>query len=76
MPETAWDTEIPDDFYRCCTLDDGHDGPCVWVCKDCNGTSKCWLCKGYAGEDDVTDCSECDGTGGCFRCYEGMEVQE
>ena len=23
------------DDYRCCALDDGHDGPCEWRCSDC-----------------------------------------
>lgn len=68
----ATELQIPADFYRCCALDDGHDGCCAWVCSDCNGSTKCWACNGDAGLDDVTYCSECDGTGGCFRCYEGM----
>lgn len=56
--------EPPED-YGCCALDDaagsGHEGPCAWVCSDCNGST--W-------------CEGCDGTGSCFRCYEGMEVDD
>lgn len=65
---------MTEEDYGCCALKDGHDGPCAWVCSDCNGTQKCWLCHGDAGLDDVTYCSECDVPGSCFRCYEGMEV--
>lgn len=60
----------------CCALDDDHDGPCAHVCNQCHGSGKCWLCKGDAGLDDVTDCSECDGTGDCYFCDEGMVADE
>lgn len=56
----------------CCTLDYGHDGVCAIVCPDCDGTTNCWVCDGYACGDDVTWCEGCDGTGGCFTCYEGV----
>lgn len=67
--------EVVDD-YRCCTLDDGHDGPCVWICSECHGTGYCWACGGPSGDDTGTGCSECDGTGYCYRCDEGMEVDQ
>lgn len=62
------------DNYACCALDPDHDGPCAWICNDCNGSTYCWACGGPSGDDMGTGCSECDGTGYCNRCYEGMEV--
>lgn len=56
----------------CCDIGAGHDGPCAWICSECNGTTHCWACGGPPGDDLGTGCSECDGTGSCFRCYEGM----
>lgn len=45
--------------YRCCTLDDGHDGACVWECSTCHGQGVCWLCNGKNGMDDMPWCDEC-----------------
>jgi hypothetical protein len=62
------------DDYSCCALDVDHDGPCAWVCSECNGSTYCWACGGPSGDDMGTGCGECDGDGYCHHCYEGMEV--
>lgn len=60
----------------CCALEEGHDGVCAWVCRDCNGSTYCWACGGPSDDDMGTGCHECDGTGYCHHCYEGMVVDD
>lgn len=70
-------TPDPDEDYYCCALGkDGHEGPCAYVCDECNGTTYCWQCGGPSGDDLGTGCGNCDGTGYCFSCYEGMVTDE
>lgn len=28
---------ILEDDFACCALDEDHDGPCAWLCPDCDG---------------------------------------
>lgn len=64
--------------YRCCALEDGHDGPCQWKCSFCGGTGICLTCNGD-GEDGSGlpgTCMECDGSGRCPDwCDEGWQTE-
>lgn len=70
---------MEDDEFGCCALEEGHDGPCEWVCSTCFGTGNCMECRGD-GEDGSGlpgTCMECGGSGQCFGgCYEGRVVDE
>jgi hypothetical protein len=61
------------DDYRCCALDEGHDGCCAWLCSSCNGTGRCPECDGGAMSDGIgTYCWLCDESYACPEgCYEG-----
>jgi hypothetical protein len=61
--------------HGCCALDEGHEGPCAWICPECHGGQRCREC-GDRSRDDFGGCSECGGGGGCGYCYEGMVVDE
>ena len=50
----------------CCTLDPGHDGPCVWFCSTCSGTGRCPDC--YGDGPEMAGCPSCDTTGRCWAC--------
>lgn len=56
----------------CCARELGHDGPCEWVCHECDGYGCCVMCGGTGGPDDVVYCEWCDGAGSCpGGCFEG-----
>jgi hypothetical protein len=62
--------------YRCCARPDGHDGPCEWICSDCNGTGRCPTCdSGDCVCDDVVQCEWCDGNHACPICFDGWIVE-
>lgn len=42
-----------DDDYRCCALDEGHDGPCAWICHHCQGSGRCPACDDGLETDDT-----------------------
>lgn len=62
--------DVPDD--GCCTLDPGHDGPCVWFCSWCSGDGRCPDCGGF---DDL-GCEECGGSLSCPYCDGGEIVED
>ncbi|SNY28957.1 hypothetical protein [Paractinoplanes atraurantiacus] len=57
---------------RCCLTgeQEGHDGPCVVACDECNGDGRCPDCGGV---DDL-GCDLCDGSGSCPRGCDSGEV--
>lgn len=66
--------EIPDDINGCCAIGEhGHEGCCAWICNDCSGTGKCWVCGGSGDDGSGLDntCQECGG-GTCPLCTEGL----
>lgn len=65
---------VPDEF-ACCALAEGHDGPCQWVCDECQGTGVCRECGGAAGLDDASSCTDC-GAGECVYCDRGLQTEE
>jgi hypothetical protein len=69
---TVTSTEID---LSCCALEDGHDGPCAWLCSSCSGSNRCFACGGTGGLDDVQRCTECD-AGHCPYCNEGLVSDE
>lgn len=73
-PAGEW-SDVED--YRCCALDDGHDGPCAWRCTGCAGRGDCRWCDGTGGLDDVQQCRHCDGSGACpDGCHDGWRIEE
>lgn len=63
--------------YGCCALDEGHDGPCAWICNTCMGSGWCPECGGDSRHDDVTYCDSCSGYGMCpAGCDEGLVGDE
>jgi hypothetical protein len=73
-PTGEW-SDVSD--YRCCALDDGHDGPCAWRCTGCASTGNCVMCGGTGGADDVQQCHYCNGTGACNSgCHDGWRIDE
>ena len=69
-------SERADFDYRCCALNEGHDGPCVWLCNDCNGTGRCLFCETECYCDDVVQCEWCDGDHDYpAGCYEGRFME-
>jgi hypothetical protein len=57
------------EFDGCCTRKEGHEGPCEWLCSDCNGASRCLDCDGHG-------CGECDDTGDCLYCTDGYVLDD
>lgn len=67
-------SEIPEDAYVCCAIGEcGHEGPCAHICLDCDGTAKCWVCRGSGDDGSGLDnsCQECGG-GFCGSCTDGL----
>jgi hypothetical protein len=69
----GYSTDEP--WTACCSLVDGHDGPCAYLCSHCQGSGRCSYCRGTGGYDDVQRCTECD-AGHCPYCDEGLVSDE
>lgn len=62
---------VIEDPTDCCALVEGHDGPCAYVCPECNGSQRCPECDDQS-IDDFSGCGTCGSAGGCSYCYEGL----
>lgn len=61
-----------DEEDECCAEPFGHDGPCYWICGDCEGTGRCTFCAEECFCDDVIQCDWCDGSHACpGSCIDG-----